>query len=285
VVRPPVEFSTPPPPRIERRPAQPSRREPPPAPPPAEPVVTQKPAELNTPPLSERQPAEPVRHESPPLAEPPPPVADPNNRQRRWERLEADRAGRVRPYEIALAVTLLVAVVGGLGVLWYQKVYLPRHPAIAEVVDESDGSQPSGDMPVVELGEKPRPSELFGIWELRSDDGRAGKLVLHPDGSLVAATVAEESPLPDYEGRWFLAAASGNQYVLEFGTDHHALDSYKVTIELTSPEAFTLVQTVKGGVPIQESHRFVRTGPAAAVGPKRPGATAQANVPGPGGGR
>jgi hypothetical protein len=279
------------------------RRLPPPAPPPpveqppASPVVVAQPPVVfcspvalmePPPPQINRRPAEPPpRRESPPpaaapLSEPPPPVIDPANRQRNWERLEEQRAGGLRPYEIALALTLVLAVLGGLGLLLYQKVYQPRSPTA--VADADEETPPAGDLPEVELGIKPRPPELDGVWELRSDDGRSGRLVLHSDGTLVAASASDESPLRDYEGHWFLAESAGDRYVLEFGQEYHGLDSYKVTVVLTCPDAFTLVQTVKGGIPLREAHRFVRTGPASSAGPKRP-AAAQADGSAPGGSR
>jgi hypothetical protein len=102
-------------------------------------------------------------------------------------------------------------------------------------------------------------ARLAGVWELRSDDGRSGRLILNPDGRLAAASTASDRPLPDYEGHWFLLDEAGNRFVLEFGRKKGGLDSYQVTLVLTCPDAFTLVETIKNGVPTWDQHRFVRT--------------------------
>ena len=52
------------------------------------------------------------------------------------------------------------------------------------------------------------------------------------------------------------------QQVLEFGRERGGLDGYKVTLEVTCPDAFTLTETVKGGVPLKDYQRFVRATPA-----------------------
>jgi hypothetical protein len=62
----------------------------------------------------------------------------------------------------------------------------------------------------------------------------------------------------------------GDRYVLEFSRERGGLDGYKVTLVLTSPDAFTLIETVKSGLPIRDHQRFVRaagTSAAAAKGP------------------
>jgi hypothetical protein len=96
---------------------------------------------------------------------------------------------------------------------------------------------------------KPLPKEtaiarLSGAWELRSDDGRAGCLFLAEDGRLAASSSIGENPLPDYEGRWSLLDESGGRFKLEFGKEKASLDSYQVTLLMTSPDAFTLVETI-----------------------------------------
>jgi hypothetical protein len=111
---------------------------------------------------------------------------------------------------------------------------------------------------------KPPPKEsaadrLAGVWELRADDGRSGRLILSPDGGLAASSTAGDVPLPDYAGHWYLLDEAGNRLVLEFGHEKGRADSYQVTLLLTCPDAFTLVETLKNGWPSREQHRFVRT--------------------------
>jgi hypothetical protein len=110
---------------------------------------------------------------------------------------------------------------------------------------------------------KPLPKEsaierLSGVWELRADDGRVGRLILSPDGRLAASSTAGDRPLPDYEGHWYLLEEAGNRFVLEFGRERGGIDSYRVTWLFNCRDAFTLVETIKGGVAIRDQHRFIR---------------------------
>src|SRR4029079_12616793 len=81
-----------------------------------------------------------------------------------------------------------------------------------------------------------------------------------------ASATAGDSPLPDYSGNWYLLEEDGDRYVLEFGREPGGLDGYKVTLEVTCPDAFTLTETVKGGVPLKDYQRFVRATPARSPG-------------------
>lgn len=109
---------------------------------------------------------------------------------------------------------------------------------------------------------KPVPKEpanvrLSGVWELRADDGRSGRLILSPEGGLAASSTAGDNPLPDYEGHWYLLDEAGDRFELEFGRKRGSPDAYRVTLVLTCRDAFTLVETVKGGVRHLEQNRFV----------------------------
>jgi hypothetical protein len=111
---------------------------------------------------------------------------------------------------------------------------------------------------------KPPPKEsaadrLAGVWELRADDGRSGRLILSPEGDLAASSTAGDRRLPDYAGHWYLLDETGNRFVLEFGREKGRADSYRVALVLTCPDALTLVETIKNGSPTREQHRFVRT--------------------------
>jgi hypothetical protein len=108
---------------------------------------------------------------------------------------------------------------------------------------------------------RPARDRLVGVWELKADDGRTGRLTLRADGTLTAASTAGESELPDYNGRWSLLAADGDRYRLEVAHEQGAADADRVTLLLTSSDAFTLVETVKGGTPIRDQQRFVRVPP------------------------
>jgi hypothetical protein len=217
--------------------------------------------------------AEPLARAAPALlAEPPPPEADPASRLRHREDHNPFDKQRLKPYELVLAGALVLAGLGGLGLLWYYNHEEPKGGPGA-------GGDSAADTPLVdplaiptekELAPKPLPARLIGVWELKSDDGRSGRLRLGPDGLLGASSTTGDSPLPDYEGHWYLYEEKGDLYVLEFGREHRGFQSFKVTVVLTCPDAFTLVQTIKGGLPTSDQHRFVRTGPALADKPTAP---------------
>src|SRR4051812_7593174 len=106
--------------------------------------------------------------------------------------------------------------------------------------------------------EAPKPPRVVGVWELKADDSRTGTLTLRPRGTLTASSSTGDLSLPDYNGNWYLLDEDGDKFVLEFARERGGLDGYKVTLVLTSPEAFTLVETVKSGQTIRDAQRFVR---------------------------
>ena len=105
-------------------------------------------------------------------------------------------------------------------------------------------------------------SALAGVWELRNDDFRSGKIILRPDGGLIASSDLEEVRDRDFHGAWTLVSQRGSKYVLEFGSAPGALGSSRVTLVLTCRDAFTIVEVQENAVRIPEQQRFVRTGPA-----------------------
>jgi hypothetical protein len=116
---------------------------------------------------------------------------------------------------------------------------------------------------------RPRPpaplspqARLEGVWELKADDGRTGRMTLRVDGTITASSASGDSKLPDYNGRWFLLAADGDLYSLEFAKEQGEPGAYRVKLVMTCWDAFTLVETVKGGVPIRDQQRFVRLVPS-----------------------
>jgi hypothetical protein len=207
-------------------------------------------------------PAAPVVLEKPAA----PPKAAPARktpRQRRDRDRDQDRfqefgAKRLRWHEILVGVVILVGGLVGLGLLCYQ-YYGPDKPSDGDAAQTADDADPSAIVPVdLNIDPKPRPPQLFGAWELRSDDGRAGQLILDPDGGLIATSATDESPFPPYKGHWFFIDRVGDRFLLEFGTLWHGPDSYRVALDMTGPDAFTLVETVKGGAPVRDQHRFIR---------------------------
>ena len=116
--------------------------------------------------------------------------------------------------------------------------------------------------------QQPAQVVLSGTWELKADDGRSGVIVLRPDGTLTASSSSGDVALPDYHGHWFILANNGVRYHLEFAKERGEAAAYQVTLLLTCSDAFTVVETIKGGVPIRDQQRFVRVAPFAA-GPGR----------------
>jgi hypothetical protein len=210
-----------------------------------------------------------------PLSEPPPP-AD-LSRVPRHDNQSPFQKDRLKPYEIVLAILLVLAGLGGLGMLWYYNYGGPKG-GLGSVDSAKDAPEADPIIAAVEKdpAPKPLPAQLTGVWELRSDDGLSGSLVLGQDGALGASSSADATKIPDFQGHWNLDSVDGNRYVLEFGPETRGLDSYKVTVELTSPDAFTLVETIRSGVPIREQRRFVRIGPVPAIEAKPPSATVPA---------
>jgi hypothetical protein len=254
------------------------------APPPAAAVAA---APLVMPPLTEPPPAtasmtlppppapaEAPLASAPTLSEPPPPTVESDETEtgkrgsRRRQKVLDRPVNQLRPYEVALASALILAVVGGLGFLAYQLYAQPKDGPAADAGSDADRQVVETDpfpLPtIVDRTEKPRPKRLMGAWDLRADDGRTGRLVLRPDGTLTASSSSGDSPLPDYTGSWYLLAEDGDKYVLEFSKVYGGLDGYRVSLWMTSADAFTLIETVKGGTPMKDYQRFVRAAPAKA---------------------
>ncbi len=75
---------------------------------------------------------------------------------------------------------------------------------------------------------------------------------------MTASSAAGDSELPDYHGKWFIHNLSGDRFQLEFGKEYGDPNGYLVTVVVTNPNAFSLVETVKGGVALRDAQRFVR---------------------------
>jgi hypothetical protein len=204
-------------------------------------------------------PPEPRELSSPAL----PAVARKRGDSRRQAKLDEEWVGRrrLKPYELVLALTIVLGAAAGGGLLWYQNSGPTRSSAAEAPAEDGPPLDPAAQAPkgdVVENDTLARPAELIGNWELRADDGRGGVIRLDPDGKLLATSVSWSNPVPDYLGQWFVLDHDGDRYLLEFGSVHRGPDSYRVRIQLTGPDAFTLMETVKGGTPIRDNHRFVR---------------------------
>jgi hypothetical protein len=112
--------------------------------------------------------------------------------------------------------------------------------------------------PVKPASKETAVDRLSGIWELRADDGRSGRLILRLDGTLTASSGMGGNQFPDYQGRWYLLEEEGDRFLLEFGQRRGGPGSYNVKITLTCRDAFTVVETIVNRVTLREQNRFVR---------------------------
>jgi hypothetical protein len=54
---------------------------------------------------------------------------------------------------------------------------------------------------------------------------------------------------------------AGDRFVLDLATQAGSLGAYRVTVEMSGPDAFTLVETLRRGITAPEGSRFIRVGP------------------------
>src|SRR5205823_6313410 len=87
----------------------------------------------------------------------------------------------------------------------------------------------------------PRPDALVGFWESRVDDGSNSSFVFRADGTVVLKQAGDPPP-PPAQYNWFLAERKGDELVLDFGPEFGAIGNTRLTLRMTSPEAFTLIK-------------------------------------------
>jgi len=178
--------------------------------------------------------------------------------------------GQLKPFELILAGGLMLAVIGGVASLVYYLYSQPKEQLTLE-----SGEPPSERTPTAadnsfripsaaEQPAPPRPAGLMGAWELRSDDGRYGRLVFRPDGSMTASSSFDNSPVSTYEGNWFVRQADGHLFEIDFDQERGGTEGYRVKIILNSADAFTIVESVRRGLPTYDQQRFVRLSPSKA---------------------
>jgi hypothetical protein len=242
--------NTPPPPaaapetRTEATPAFFSLSEPPP-PKPVAATVAPKPAPAAT-------------AAAPAVAAPPKPA---RRRERSDDVHDPFKAHGLRPFELVLAGLLLLGLLVGGGLLAYQYLGAPSGPP---AVPEGPDINPPTTAPLPsesELVAKPLPPQLFGTWDLRSDDERSGQLILRPDGTLTATSMSGNIAAADTEGHWYMVSQSGSRFALDFAPHVRSLAGYRVMLDMPGPDAFTLVETLMRGVALPEGSRFIRVGP------------------------
>jgi hypothetical protein len=226
-------------------------------------------------------------------AEPPPDEAAPEDRPSRRERRAAAAARRrsrhkqketmprLRPYEAGLALALIVGISLGLGaVLW--RLYSGENPNYAPATEVSGErtqpfTEPPAALPPVDRPPLPLPRRLCGIWDLKSDDGRVGRLEFRADGTMsgaVPAAVAVAlfgSEVPEYRAAWALMEEDGDRLTIELSQDRTFIGGHRIVLALTCPEGFTLVESIHNGKVNREAQRFVLRVPPPAPSPPLPG--------------
>jgi hypothetical protein len=258
----------------------------------AEPVVPERvdfipqpgapsPVEALPPPATE-VPAPPpaaVAPEPVPPDEPvPAPTIDPEREQRRAERRAEARKrlrarhesedqlpARMKPFEVVLAVLLVLALVTGLGAASW-RLYRAERPDAP--VAEAEPVEPAE--PAVERLWTPLPlppaQRLIGVWEMRADDGRQGWMEFRANSTATIAAsmsgVPSSSGDPQGEIRleryWFVREETGDQLVIDLCEDPTGLDSLRITLVLTSPDALTFTESIMRGIVMREPVRYVR---------------------------
>ncbi len=183
-------------------------------------------------------------------------------RQRLREQQKRSRRKPLRPAELLLAGALVFGGVGAAGILAWKA--LAPADAPVPVAAAEDVPPPNPDTPIESAlatnANRPLPPRLFGLWDLRSDDLRRGTLEFRPNGTVTARAWQGDVERPSFEGRWFVTDEKGNDLTIEagagegIGTPGHML----LSLTITSPEAFTVRQTIMFGLRNLDPQRFVR---------------------------
>jgi hypothetical protein len=113
----------------------------------------------------------------------------------------------------------------------------------------------------------PRPNALTGLWESRLDDGGSSCFVFRQDGTAVIVQNGDPPPPPSFYN-WFLVDHKGDDLVIDIGPDFGQMGNTRLTVRLTSADAFTMVRHMRAGVVMPDFNlRYVRAGPAPAEWP------------------
>jgi hypothetical protein len=233
-------------------------------------VISPPPPSVNRPPQpAERRPRSP--DEPPPtMSAPPPPPPT-----------EGTRGGMPKPVELpdhlsrgfrtswmesvlgaVLVLLLVVAVCAGgffvIHALWARHVetrQAQQRGSESSVVEDTkpadDGKAtpaPAGDVPAPVFGPPkalPRPEVLFGTWESRVDDGSQSSFLFRPDGTV---TIEEAIDRPPTHTNWYLAERKGDDLVIELGGAFGTMNNTRMTLHMTSPDAFTLTKNIRIGI-------------------------------------
>jgi hypothetical protein len=217
----------------------------------------------------------------------PAPEVDPAREQRRAERRAAARnrlrarheaedqlPARMKPYEVILAVLFTLVTVTALGAASW-RLYRTEQPN-APVTAAAD--EPESDDNVVEPQWTPLPlppsQRLLGVWELRADEGRQGWMEFRANSTVTLAASVSGVPAPKDNPRsetrlerfWFVREETGDQLVIDLCEDPTGLDSLRITLVLTSPDALTFIESMMQGHVVRDPQRYLRAPVTAPVG-------------------
>jgi hypothetical protein len=207
--------------------------------------------------------------EDQPAEEPHPPSRPSPSRRHHKRQSLAGQLPHMKPYEMALALALLLGVAGGLGaIVWRMSHADQPAPAPAAEATSARKAAPDESPPPGTFVTKPLPWQLLGVWKLCADDGREGSIEFRENGTMRADISLSGDALPKVEGTWELVREEDGMMVIEVSPDNSGLGGFRMALQLTSPDAFTLTKSMRGGISQWEVQRFVRVaGPAAPGGP------------------
>jgi hypothetical protein len=126
----------------------------------------------------------------------------------------------------------------------------------ADVTPEPQG--PLLSSPLADTPNKPLPSRLLGVWELRTDDDRNGTMEFRADGTATfLAWVGDQEQLPQ-ELYWAPVSETGDEVTIELGAAPRAPGHYRFRLLFTGPDAFTITWKIERGIEKDSANRFIR---------------------------
>jgi hypothetical protein len=179
------------------------------------------------------------------------------------ERLRARRAAKVKARDYGIAGIILFVIIGLIAAGGYMVLKddgVALHPADEETVADTT-EEPHGPLlssALVDSPNRPRPSRLLGVWELRTDDDRNGTMEFRADGTATfLAWVGDQEQVPT-QLHWAPVNEQGDELTIELGTSAGAPGYYRFRLLFTDPDAFTITWKIEGGVEKDTANRFIR---------------------------
>jgi len=179
------------------------------------------------------------------------------------DRLRARRAAKVKTRDYGIAGVILFVIIGLIAAGGYMVL---KDDGTAARPDEEEpvadvAPEPRGPLltsALVDTPNKPRPSRLIGVWELRSDDDRNGTMEFRADGTATfLAWVGDQEQFPQ-ELFWAPVSESSDELTIELGAAAGAPGHYRFRLLFTGPDAFTITWKIERGIEKDSANRFIR---------------------------